>query len=93
MGAAAFHPEAAAMASSLGGGKRTLGMSIFMLGGNAGYGLGPFLILLVVSHLGMNWSFLSCLPALGLVWLLYRYAPGRKIDCSYSWVSILWEAI
>ena len=79
MGAAAFHPEAAAMASSLSGGKRTLGISIFMVGGNAGYGLGPFLILLVVSNLGLNWSFLSCLPALGLVWLLYRYAPrGEK---------------
>ncbi len=80
MGGAAFHPEAAAMAASLSGGKRTLGMSIFMLGGNAGYGLGPFLILLVVSNLGLNWSFLSCLPALGLVWLLYRYAPrGEKL--------------
>ncbi len=79
MGGAAFHPEAAAMAASLGGGKKTLGMSIFMLGGNAGYGLGPFLILLVVSHLGMGWSFFSCLPALGLVWLLYRYAPAEEI--------------
>ncbi|NWF57263.1 MAG: MFS transporter [Syntrophaceae bacterium] len=80
MGGAAFHPEAAAMAASLSRGKRTLGMSIFMLGGNAGYGLGPFLILPVVSNLGLNWSFLSCLPALGLVWLLYRYAPrGEKL--------------
>jgi FSR family fosmidomycin resistance protein-like MFS transporter len=80
MGGAAFHPEAAAMASSLSGGKKTLGMSIFMLGGNAGYGLGPFLILLIVSNLGMDWSFLSCLPALGLVWLLYRYAPAEEIS-------------
>ncbi len=78
MGAAAFHPEAAAMASSLSGRKKTLGMSIFMLGGNAGYGLGPFLILLIVSNLGMGWSFLSCLPALGLVWLLHRYAPSGE---------------
>ncbi len=78
MGGAAFHPEAAAMAGSLSGGKKTLGMSIFMLGGNAGYGLGPFLILLVVSSLGLSWSFLSCLPALGLVWLLYRYAPAGE---------------
>ena len=78
MGGAAFHPEAAAMAASLSGGKKTLGMSIFMVGGNAGYGLGPFLILLVVSTLGMDWSFLACLPALGLVWLLYRYAPAGE---------------
>jgi FSR family fosmidomycin resistance protein-like MFS transporter len=80
MGGAAFHPEAAAMAASLSGGKKTLGMSVFMLGGNAGYGLGPFLILLIVSNLGMGWSFLSCLPALGLVWLLYRYAPAEEVS-------------
>ncbi len=80
MGGAAFHPEAAAMAVSLSGGKKTLGMSIFMLGGNAGYGLGPFLILLVVSHLGMDWSFLSCVPALGLIWFLYRYAPAEEVS-------------
>jgi FSR family fosmidomycin resistance protein-like MFS transporter len=76
MGGAAFHPEAAAMAASLSGEKKTLGMSIFMVGGNAGYGLGPFLILLIVSTLGMDWSFVACLPALGLVWLLYRHAPA-----------------
>ena len=75
MGAASFHPEAAAMSASLSGRKKTLGMSIFMLGGNAGYGLGPFLILLVVTSLGMEWSLLASVPALGLAWLMYRYAP------------------
>ena len=75
MGVASFHPEAAAMSASLSGRKKTLGMSIFMLGGNAGYGLGPFLILLTVTNLGMEWSFLASLPALGLAWLMYRYAP------------------
>jgi MFS transporter, FSR family, fosmidomycin resistance protein len=75
MGVASFHPEAAAMSASLSGRKKTLGMSIFMLGGNAGYGLGPFLILLVVTSLGMEWSFLASVPALGLAWLMYRHAP------------------
>jgi FSR family fosmidomycin resistance protein-like MFS transporter len=75
MGVASFHPEAAAMSASLSGRKKTLGMSIFMLGGNAGYGLGPFLILLIVTNLGMDWSVLASAPALGLAWLMYRHAP------------------
>jgi len=75
MGVASFHPEAAAMSAALSGRKKTLGMSIFMLGGNAGYGLGPFLILLTVTNLGMEWSFLASVPALGLAWLMYRHAP------------------
>ena len=75
MGVASFHPEAAALSAALSGRKKTLGMSIFMLGGNAGYGLGPFLILLIVTHLGMEWSFLASVPALGLAWLMYRHAP------------------
>ena len=75
MGAASFHPEAAAMSASLSGRKKTLGMSIFMLGGNAGYGLGPFLILLTVTNLGLEWSVLASVPALGLAWLMYRHAP------------------
>ncbi len=75
MGVASFHPEAAAMAASLSGGKKTLGMSIFMLGGNAGYGLAPFLILPLVTHLGMEWSFLASAPSLGLAYFMYRHAP------------------
>ena len=75
LGVASFHPEAAALAASLSQRKRTLGMSIFMLGGNAGYGLGPLLILLVVTGLGLEWSFLASLPALGLPWLLKKHAP------------------
>ncbi len=75
LGVASYHPEAAAMTASLTGRRRTLGMSVFMLGGNAGYGLGPFLILLIVTGLGLEWSFLASLPALGLAWLMYRRAP------------------
>ncbi len=75
LGVASYHPEAAAMTASLTGRRRTLGMSVFMLGGNAGYGLGPFLILLIVTGLGLEWSFLASLPVLGLAWLMHRQAP------------------
>ena len=73
LGTASYHPEAAALTASLSGQKRTWGMSIFMLGGNLGYSLGPFLILLVVMECGLRWSFLASLPALGAAWLLHRF--------------------
>ncbi|MDH4267507.1 MAG: MFS transporter [Deltaproteobacteria bacterium] len=75
LGVASYHPEAAALTTSLSGRRKTLGMSIFMLGGNFGYGLGPFLILSIIIGLGLEWSFLACLPALGMAWLLYKYPP------------------
>ena len=75
LGVAAYHPEAAALSASLSGRQRTLGMSLFMLGGNLGVGLGPFLILGITLSLGLDWSFLSSPPALVMAWILYKYAP------------------
>ncbi len=82
MGAASYHPEAAALTASLTTRRRTLGMSIFMMGGNSGYGLGPFLILFIVAGLGLEWSIIACLPALVLVFILYKYAPLPRGDHS-----------
>ncbi len=72
LGAASYHPEAAALTASLSGGRRTRSVSIFMFGGNLGYSLGPFLILIVVAGLGLNWSFVASLPALAMCWFLHR---------------------
>jgi FSR family fosmidomycin resistance protein-like MFS transporter len=85
LGLASFHPEAAALTTSLSGQRRTWGMSIFMLGGNLGYSLGPFLILIVVINLGLEWSFFASLPALGTAWVLHRYALlGEKAPTIHS---------
>jgi FSR family fosmidomycin resistance protein-like MFS transporter len=75
LGVASYHPEAAALSASLSGRQRTLGMSLFMLGGNLGVGLGPFLILGITLSLGLDWSFLSSPPALVMAWILYKHAP------------------
>jgi MFS transporter, FSR family, fosmidomycin resistance protein len=94
LGAASYHPEAAALTASLSGGKRTFGMSIFMLGGNLGFSLGPFLILAIVTSLGLEWTFLASIPAFGLAWLLHKRAPlpealrvsstGANLQASYD---------
>ena len=43
LGVAAFHPEAARWANYVSRGQRGRGMSMFSLGGNAGFALGPLL--------------------------------------------------
>src|SRR4030043_2451697 len=93
VGLASFHPEAAALTTSLSGQRRTWGMSIFMLGGNLGYSLGPFLILIVVINLGLEWSFFASLPALGTAWVLHRYALlGEKAPKIHSTPNVKIES-
>jgi FSR family fosmidomycin resistance protein-like MFS transporter len=93
LGLSSFHPEAAALTTSLSGQRRTWGMSIFMLGGNLGYSLGPFLILIVVINLGLEWSFFASLPALGTAWVLHRYALlGEKAPKIHSTSNIKIES-
>jgi FSR family fosmidomycin resistance protein-like MFS transporter len=44
LGIAAFHPEGSRFANYVSGRKRASGMSLFSLGGNAGFALGPILV-------------------------------------------------
>src|SRR3954469_22928203 len=41
LGVAAFHPEASRFANYVSGDRRATGMSLFSVGGNAGFALGP----------------------------------------------------
>jgi FSR family fosmidomycin resistance protein-like MFS transporter len=54
IGVAAYHPEGARYASHASGGRRAAGMSIFSVGGNAGFALGPVLATPVMLLLGLR---------------------------------------
>lgn len=70
LGAASFHPEASKVAFLVGGPRRASAMSIFYVGGNLGFGLGPLLATLLMGWFGlpgMLWVIVpSALMALGL---------------------------
>jgi FSR family fosmidomycin resistance protein-like MFS transporter len=70
-----FHPQAAALAGHFSGLRKGLGVSLFMVGGNVGYGLGPMLILAIVLGLDLRKSYLALLPAAIFALLLVRYLP------------------
>ncbi|MFN8482149.1 MAG: MFS transporter [Anaerolineae bacterium] len=52
IGSAAFHPQGAANASIASGKQRATGMSIFMLGGNIGYAIGPVVARVLFAAIG-----------------------------------------
>ena len=54
IGIAAFHPEGAKFAVFLSGKKRASGMSLFNIGGNLGYALGPIIVTPLVLWLGLG---------------------------------------
>ncbi|HTZ18163.1 MAG TPA: MFS transporter [Dissulfurispiraceae bacterium] len=58
-GVAAYHPEGFKTASYFTGEKAATGMSIFSVGGNFGFALGPMCALFVIKHFGF-----SSLPAM-----------------------------
>jgi len=60
VGVGAFHPEAARYANYVSGNRRATGMSLFSVGGNAGFALAPILVTLLALAFG---------PA-GIAWLL-----------------------
>ena len=62
LGVAAFHPEGARYANYASGEKRGTGMSLFSVGGNVGFALGPVYASSLILALGLNGGLLLALP-------------------------------
>jgi FSR family fosmidomycin resistance protein-like MFS transporter len=78
LGIAAFHPEAARGARQAAGRSNTA-MSIFALGGNAGYALGSLVATPVLLAVGLHGTALLVLPAVVMALILSR-TLGRTLD-------------
>src|SRR6476619_1238010 len=76
LGAAAFHPPAAALAHRLGGSHRGLAMSVHITGGTLGFSLGPLLFAPAAQHLGLQVTPLLAIPGLIVIaFFLSRVPP------------------
>jgi len=78
LGIAAFHPEAARSARQAAGNSNTA-MSVFALGGNAGYALGSLVATPVLLWLGVRGTGLLVLPAVVMALILSR-TLNRTLD-------------
>jgi FSR family fosmidomycin resistance protein-like MFS transporter len=75
LGIAAFHPEGAKFASYASGRKRASGMSLFNIGGNAGFALGPIVVTPLVLWLGLVGGLVAMIPVLFLALAIARVLP------------------
>ncbi|MCL6611634.1 MAG: MFS transporter [Peptococcaceae bacterium] len=75
LGTAAFHPQASAMISALGGSRKGFFQALFVTAGNVGWALTPVLVVPFVLHYGLSASPVFFLPGLAAAILLYATAP------------------
>ena len=76
LGAAAFHPPAAALVHRLAGNRQGYAMSFHITGGSLGFSLGPLLFAPFAERYGLHWTPLLMLPALAvLAFFLPRVPP------------------
>ena len=75
LGVAAFHPEGSKFAAYASGQRRASGMSVFSVGGNIGYALGPTATTPLVLAFGLTGGLLLALPCLAVAAALLLTVP------------------
>jgi FSR family fosmidomycin resistance protein-like MFS transporter len=75
LGTAAFHPEGSKFAAFAGGDRRASAMSLFSIGGNVGYALGPTIATPLVLAFGLEGGLFVAVPAVVIALALLRVAP------------------
>jgi FSR family fosmidomycin resistance protein-like MFS transporter len=76
VGVAAFHPEGSRFANYVSGARRASGMSLFSVGGNIGFALGPVLLTPALLVFGMHGTLLVLAPT-GLMALVLAHELPR----------------
>jgi FSR family fosmidomycin resistance protein-like MFS transporter len=74
-GSAIMHPEAGRYAAQVGSRRHGSAISVFQVGGQLGYGLGPIVIAALLDRFGGRASGLIALPGLAAVGVLYSVMP------------------
>jgi FSR family fosmidomycin resistance protein-like MFS transporter len=75
LGVAAFHPEGSKFAAFVGGRSRASAMSLFSIGGNLGFALGPTVATPLVLAFGLRGGLLLAVPCLAVAAALLRLVP------------------
>ena len=78
IGGSIFHPEAARLANRVSGEQKGMGMSIFAVGGNGGFGFGPLLAVAVISFFGMKGTAVFAAIAVVMSAALFFLSPLIK---------------
>lgn len=79
-GSALMHPEAGKYSAMLSGSKRASGISIFQIGGQVGYSLGPAVVAMLFARFGPGGAIWLFVP--GAIAVTYLFAVMRRVDRS-----------
>lgn len=75
VGSAFFHPEGARLANKIAGNHKGIGLSLFSIGGNSGFIIGPLFVAFFLGHFGMKGTIIfgvtSLLMALIMLWVIF----------------------
>ena len=78
LGVAAFHPEGSRFANYVSGARRASGMSLFSVGGNLGFALGPVLVTPLVLAFGLHGTVFLLIPTWMMAGVLVHELPRLK---------------
>ncbi len=78
VGVAAFHPEGSRFANYVSGSRRSSGMSLFSVGGNIGFALGPALVTPLVLLFGLSGTLLVIIPTSLMAAVLVHELPHLR---------------
>ncbi|MGH3037436.1 MAG: MFS transporter [Gaiellaceae bacterium] len=102
VGVAAYHPEGSKFASYVSGRRRASGMSLFSVGGNVGFAIGPLLasFFVITLGLGLEGGALIALPGLAVaVVLVYSlghlatFAADAEVEVARSGARAQWRGL
>ena len=80
IGSAIFHPEAARMINKFSGDKRGTALSIFSVGGNGGFAVGPIIAVTAVTAFGLKGTLIFSLMATVFAACLLYLVPKMNAD-------------
>jgi MFS transporter, FSR family, fosmidomycin resistance protein len=78
LGVAAFHPEGSRFANYVSGARRASGMSLFSVGGNVGFALGPVLVTPLLLVFGLHGTVFVIIPTWLMSAVLLHELPRLK---------------
>lgn len=73
IGVAMFHPEGGKIANYVAGSKKGSGMSIFAVGGNLGFAIGPIITSITLSIWGIKGSIVLIIPATIMSFVMFYF--------------------
>ncbi|MBR6268149.1 MAG: MFS transporter [Selenomonadaceae bacterium] len=82
IGSSIFHPEAARNVNAIAGQRKGRSMSIFSVGGTAGFGIGPILAVLLITTLGMKGTAFYAFASIFTASMIAFAAPGIRREAS-----------